>query len=520
MPGDLKEECGIAAVYLKKPLKNYPIGGASYYLYKMLLQLQHRGQLSAGITTYNKNRAQLIDTFKKLGTVNEVFRTKNKERALGLLKKYEGSRGIGHVRYATLGSDEVALAHPFERHHGRKWKWFSFAMNGNIANYSKLKKELEKKDYHLPRNSDTELILHFLSKEFVGSKKVSIFNAFKNLAKKFDGSYNIAYIDAEGTIAVIRDPYGFRPLSYAEDDEKILVASESSALMNLSLNGFKDVRPGEILLIKKGKIVKKRFAKAKKTSHCMFEWVYFANPSSVLDGTSVYQARYNLGIELAKKEFLTNKDPDLIVVGVPDTAKPMTDAFAHHTGIPLMEGLLRNRYIGRTFIEGQSRAERVREKFLLNKPVLKGKKVILIEDSIVRGTTSKELIKYIKKEGGAKEVHLRSASPPLMSPCFYGIDMSSVKELIAAKNTPKKIREKKIIPEINEETLEKIRKEIGANSLIYQSINGLIKAITQEKKQGLCLACLNGEYPTPEGKKLRNKALKSFTCGTKKRTYE
>ncbi|MBN2127632.1 MAG: amidophosphoribosyltransferase [Candidatus Diapherotrites archaeon] len=520
MPGDLKEECGIAAVYLKKPLEEYSAGGASYFLYKMLLQLQHRGQLSAGITTYNNKRPQLINTYKKLGSVNEVFKIKRKDQALWVLNKYAGTAGIGHVRYATSGSEEEALAHPFERHHGRKWKWFAFAMNGNIANYAKLKKELQKKDYHLPRNSDTELVLHYLVKEFVGSKRIPLEKVFGNISKKFDGSYNIAYIDAEGTIAVLRDPYGFRPLSYAEDDEKILIASESSALLNLSLNGFKDVKPGEILIIKNGKLRIKRFSEQRKCSHCMFEWVYFANPSSILDGTSVYQARYNLGRELAKKEFLSNQDSELIVVGVPDTAKPMADAYAHHTGIPLMEGLLRNRYIGRTFIEGQSRAERVREKFLLNKPILKGKKVILIEDSMVRGTTSKELIKYIRESGEAKEVHLRSASPPIMSPCFYGIDMSTVTELIAAKNTAKKIRERTPIKEVTAETLEKIRKEIDADSVMYQSIEGLVNAINKEKKQDLCLACLNGVYPTPEGKKLRKKALASFVCGAEKRTYE
>ncbi|MFH1588603.1 MAG: amidophosphoribosyltransferase [Candidatus Diapherotrites archaeon] len=519
MPGDCKEECGVAAVYLKKSLKHYPEGGASYYLYKMLLQLQHRGQLSAGITTFNSERLQIINTYKKLGTVNEVFRTHNSEKTRHLLHKYSGTAGIGHVRYATLGGEGLALAHPFERHHGRKWKWFSFAMNGNIANYALLKRKLEKRQYHLPRNSDTELLLHYISKELVGSKKMEISKIFSNLSKVFDGSYCLTYINAEGQIAAVRDPWGLRPLCYAEDKEKILIASESCALVNLTHAQIKSVKPGHILVIKNGKLHIKRFAKKKNISHCMFEWVYFANPSSIIDGRSVYQSRYRMGKELAKKEFLNTNDSDLIVVCVPDTSKPIADAYAFYTGIRDQEGLLRNRYVGRTFIEGKKRSEKVREKFFLNKPILKGKKVILIEDSIVRGTTTKELIKYIKNEGKAKEVHMRFGAPPIRSPCFYGIDMSSVKELIAARNSFN--HQKPPFKELTKKELNKIRKEIGADSIVYQSVDSLIKAINIPKNS-LCLACLNAVYPTPEGRKLRKKAVYSFSCNSKsnKRIYE
>jgi amidophosphoribosyltransferase len=487
----------------------------------MLLQLQHRGQLSAGISTFNSERKQLLNTYKKLGTVNEVFKAYNHEKTKKLLNKYSGTAGIGHVRYATLGGEGIALAHPFERHHGRKWKWFAFAVNGNIANYLPLKKKLEKKQYHLPRDSDTELLLHYISKELVGSKKTEIIKVFSNLSRLFDGSYNLTYINAEGQVAAVRDPWGIRPICYAEDNEKILVASESCALVNLTNSPIKTLRPGHILVVKNNKCRVKRFAKKKKTAHCMFEWVYFANPSSIIDRSSVYQTRYRMGRELAKREFLNTNDPSMIVVCVPDTSKPIADSYAFYSGVRNQEGLLRNRYVGRTFIEGQKRSEKVREKFFLNKPILKGKKVILIEDSIVRGTTTKELIKYIKKEGKAKEVHVRFGAPPIRSPCFYGIDMSSVRELIAARNQTSNKNIKPPFKELTRKELEKIRKEIGADTLMYQRVDSLIKAIHLPKKD-LCLACLTGVYPTPEGRKLRKKAVHSFSCGRKrkKRTYE
>jgi amidophosphoribosyltransferase len=520
MVDELHEECGVAAVYLKKPLKDFPQGGSSYYLIKMLLQLQHRGQLSAGISTYNPDRAMLIETYKKMGTVNEAFYSKIKPKSRGILGKYDGVAGIGHVRYATFGTDSLDLAHPLERQHGRKWKWFSFAMNGNIANYFDLKRELEKKDYHLPLNSDTELIMHFLTKELVGSKRRNYETVFHNISKRFDGSYNIVLVDAEGTLVALRDPNGFRPLCYAEDEDKILIASESAAITNLTSAKYKDVRPGEMLLIKNGKLKVKRFAKPKKVSHCMFEWIYFANPSSVMDESSVYKSRYFLGRELAKRETITNFDKDTIVVAVPDTAKPIASAYSYYTRIPEVEGLLRNRYVGRTFIESQSRDERVKEKFSVIRPVLKGKKVILVEDSVVRGTTSKALIKYLREKGGVKEVHLRVGCPPIRFPCFYGIDMSTQKELIAPKCSSRNQRTKITSRVVPPEIVERIRKTIGADTLIYQTLEGLVNAIhlkSGDKK--LCMACLTGKYPTHAGRKLKNISIKSFGCKTG-RTYE
>ncbi|MBI5553526.1 MAG: amidophosphoribosyltransferase, partial [Candidatus Diapherotrites archaeon] len=356
--------------------------------------------------------------------------------------------------------------------------------------------------------------------ELVGTQRKSYQTMFHNLSKVFDGSYNIVLMDGEGTLVAVRDPNGFRPLCYAEDEEKILVASEGCAITNFVSNGYKSIKPGEMLIVRNGKLKIHRFAVPKRISHCMFEWVYFSNPVSVLDESSVYKTRYMLGKELAKKEFLT-RDDETIVVAVPDTAKPIASAFSYYTQIPEMEGLLRNRFVGRTFIESANREERVKEKFLLIGPVLKGKKVILIEDSIVRGTTSKALIEYIRNKGKAKEVHLRVGCPPIRFPCFYGIDMSTQKELISCQVSSDSERAKVSFHDLSPEIIERIRKKIGADSLIYQPLDGLIRSIDQPGgSKNLCMGCLTGKYPTPTGNRLRNKAIESFSCGDPNRTYE
>ena len=461
---EARHECGLAAISIDKPLEK---------LYRMLLQQQNRGQLAAGITTFNENREQRIDTYRKLGLVNDVFKSHMRESSLAILKNFEGTKGIGHVRYATCGTDDESYAQPFERHHGRRWKWFSFAFNGNIANFSPLKDEIETKDYHLVRNIDTELILHHLSHQFRGDKIVPLKDAFGKLAEMYDGAWNVVYINGEGTLAATRDQMGFRPLSYSIQDDRVAIASESCAITNLGMNNVKSLQPGEMIEVENGKAEIKQFAKNKKTARCMFEWVYFANAASTIDGKSVYQVRWRLGKELAEEETLKVNDNDYVVVGVPDTAKPVADSYAHYMGLPSMEGLLRNRYVGRTFIEGVGRDERVREKYNLNKAVLKDMKVILIEDSIVRGSTSTPLVKYIKEKGKAKEVHVRVSCP------------------------------------------------IGADSLRYQSLDGLVKGINYEdKEKSLCMACVTGVYPTPHGERLYQIAKKNHDQGIKGRTYE
>lgn len=508
MSGEVRDECGIAAVHIKG--NGESANKTLFYLYKILLNLQNRGQLSAGITTYNPKRAQLLDTHKDLGPVNEVFKTSSKSKSINIFKRYAGNRGIGHVRYATSGSEEVSLAQPFERHHGRKWKWFSFCFNGNIANYEELRKTLmDKTGYHVVHNLDTEIIMHHLAREMRGAKSPNLRTAFSNLSKKFDGCYNISFINANGEMSILRDPVGFRPLCYGFQDDMFLAASESNALINCGVTDYKDLKPGEMIHISpEGNIDVKRYAKSTKTAHCMFEYVYFSNVSSVLDGRSVYITRTNLGKELAKLE-TEDIGEDHIVIPVPDTAKAAGDSMAYELGIPAREGLMRNRFVGRTFIEGSSREDRVQNKYTALKEILRDKKVILVDDSVVRGTTTRQIIKYLKKEGKAKEVHLRISCPPVRGPCFYGIDMSTVSELLVPPYEGKPVKE-----DVSDEVCAKIAKDVGADSLIYQKMEGLVKSIGLPKNE-LCMACLNGEYPTPCGRKMFRQAWEDHYKGKK-----
>jgi len=513
MSGEAKHECGIAAVSLKKPKDKFQ---ALFYLYRCLLNLQHRGQLAAGFSTYNKERPKWLETYKEVGTVNELFRTNNKEKSFSIFKKYAGEKAIGHVRYATSGRDSASYAQPFERMHGRLWKWFTFCFNGNLANYTQLKNSLlGKPEYNIIYDTDTEIVMHYLARELMGKSKPDMVSVFRKLTNKFDGAYNIAFMNGYGDLVVARDPLGLRPLCYAIQNGNLIAASESNALVNCGFTNFKSLEPGKMIIAENGNIKIKEFAKSKRKAYCMFEWVYFANVSSVLNDRSVYGVRNRLGKELAKLE--TEKiTKDHVVVSVPDTAKAAGDALAFELGVPHVEGLIRNRYVGRTFIEGAGRDDRVRNKYTALYEVLKGKKVILVDDSIVRGATCRQLVRYLKKVGKAKEVHLRSTCPPIKAPCFYGIDMSTVSELLVPRY------EKKMDPNgISKKICDKIAKDIGADSLIYQTQEGLIRAIDLPKKD-LCMACLNGEYPTCHGCKMYKKALIAFRKGRKevKRTCE
>jgi len=508
---EAKHQCAIAAVYIKE--NGDSANRALFYLYKLLLNQQNRGQLSAGVTTFNPNRLQILDTYKELGTVNEVFRTSDRQLSLEIFKRYAGNKGIGHVRYATSGNEDRSLAQPFERHHGRKWKWFSFCWNGNLANYTELKQHLlDKVDYHIVYNTDTEILMHFISRELKGSAKPNLVKVFSRLAQKLDGCFNIAFMNAFGEMIILRDPYGFRPIVYGWKDDMFLAASESNALINSGVTDYKNLDPGHLIYIRNGHVEVKKYAESKRKAHCMFEWVYFANVSSVLDNQPVYIARSNLGKELALSE--TEKmDKDTIVVPVPDTAKAAGNSMAYELNVPEMEGLIRNRFVGRTFIEGSSREDRVQNKYTALKEIMKGKKVILVDDSIVRGSTTKQLIKYVKKVGGAREVHVRVSCPPIRGPCFYGIDMSTVSELLIPRyeGEPRK-------GEVSKHVINKIAKDLGADSLKYQTIGGLVKSIRKPAKD-LCMACLTGEYPTPWGRKLYMKAWENHRKGIKERTY-
>ncbi|HLC37147.1 MAG TPA: amidophosphoribosyltransferase [archaeon] len=507
MDKEVHEECGLAGIAIFNDLRNHPWGGSGYYLLKMLHQQQNRGQLSAGISSFNPDRTQILDTFKDNGSVNEVFKLRHEYKFQHVLKKISGSRGIGHVRYATSGRNTKDYAHPFERHHGRKWKWFSFAVNGNLANYFDLKESLGREQYHLVRETDTEVIMHHISKGFDGPDRKDPIEVFKEITPEFDGSFNIFWINAEGDQIFLRDPIGFKPLCFGEKDKMFAAASESVALNTIGIFDFDYVKPGELISIKGKKVEKLRYAKSRQIKRCMFEWVYFANVSSVLDGRSVYDVRWELGKELAKKETV-KADDNSIVVPVPATSKPMADAFAHELGIPSKEGLVVSRYNERTFIEAQERGSKVRDKFNLIKSVVQGKKIFLVDDSIVRGTTMKNLVEFIRSVGQPKEIHLRIACPPIRNPCFYGIDFSTLGELQASKAAPDSVG-RTGFKDMAEEEIDKIRKDLGVDSLIYQSLDGLMKALKFPREE-LCTACLTGEYPTEHGKILYGKAIENF----------
>jgi len=510
---ELGENCGVAAVHIKKG-SEYE-GKAPYFLYRLLLNMQNRGQLGAGISTYDLGRGKLITTYKDLGTVNEVFKTSRPGKRDEIFNKCAGNIGIGHTRYATSGKDEKSYAQPFERYHGRKWKWFSFCFNGNIANFNILKKTLlGKTDYHMVYDTDSEIIMHYIARQLYTTKKrPDLMEVFQNLSKKLDGAYNIAFLDAYGTLAVIRDPLGIKPMCYAQMEDITLIASESAALNNCGFYDVKYLQPGEMILIKDNEFQIKRFAEKIKPKRCMFEWVYFANVSSILDEKSVYKARINLGKELAKLETEKVNKKDYIVIPVPDSSKPAGEGFAYELQLPSVEGLVRNRFVGRTFIESSERQSKVRNKFNVLREVIEGKKVFLVDDSIVRGTTTKNIVNYIKKVGKAREVHVRISCSPVIAPCFYGVDMSTVSELFAAKYV-KYLKNGNLPIEIQ----QKMAKEIGADSLIYQTVEGLVKSIGFPKNE-LCTACVTREYITPCGKELYKESLKKKEK-VNKRSYE
>jgi amidophosphoribosyltransferase len=483
----------------------------------MLLDVQNRGQLAAGMATFNPQREKLIDTYKQIGTVIEAFRMNQPEKHDSILREYAGRAAIGHVRYATCGANDRSYAQPFERHHGCKWKWFAFGFNGQLANFTELRDQLlTQTDYHLTRNIDTEVIMHYLSHELSKcvDERPDLVEVFRNLSQKFDGAYNLVFLNAMGDMVVLRDPNGFRPLCYAQDGALFAAASESVALFNL---GFKDVRslaPGELILIQDGEIRIERFAPKKEPSHCFFEWIYFANVASTLDEKSVYVTRSALGQELARQERMLDKvplDEDTIVVPVPDTGKAAADAMAFALGVPSREGLIRNRYIGRTFIEGQNRAERVQLKYTPIREVLEGKRVLLIEDTIVRSTTMKTLLNDLRVRGGAREIHVRIACPPIIAPCFYGIDMSTVRELFA----PRFMKGARL----TEAEQVAMAADLGADTLSYLPLESVARCIGLDSSH-LCRACLTGHYPTETGQQLYQLSLRNRNASVNNRTYE
>lgn len=505
---DLFHECGVAAVYHlpgKPPSRLLPAtkgpDQASRLVPRLLLEIQNRGQLAAGMTSYDPERNQLIDTHKDVGSVTEVFHLNRQVEYEKLMTDYAGSAAIGHVRYATCGKDDRSYAQPFERHHIEKSKWFGFAFNGQLANYLELRQEiLSQQNFHLARETDTEILMHLICQQLSGNRTPTLQELLTNLSERLDGAYNVVYLDALGRMFIARDPLGIRPLCFATDGSLFVAASESVALANI---GFREseihsLPPGHAILIENGELQIRQFAPSPRHAHCFFEWIYFANVASSLDDRSVYLSRKRLGEELAAQETLTIDKSDTIVVPVPDTAKAAADSMAFCLGIPSVEGLIRNRYLGRTFIEGANRADKVRMKFTPLPEVMEGKRVILVEDSIVRSTTLKSLISQVKDRGRAREIHVRVACPPIIAPCFYGIDMSTVEELFA----PKFLDNGELTPEAE----DRMARALGADSLRYLRRDSIARSVDLPG-EALCQACIDGQYPTACGRRLYQLAL-------------
>ena len=505
--GELNHECGVAAVFHRHDpggsvSRLLPIPGdinsATRLVPRMLLDMQNRGQLASGMTSYNPDRKALLNTHKELGTVAEGFRLNQKEKFEKIMRGQDGQGGIGHVRYATCGADDKSYAQPFEREHGRKGKWFAFAFNGQLTNYQDLRKELlDQGDYHLKRDTDTEILMHSLSYELQneGQSAIDWVGVFSRLSDRFDGAYNVVLLSALGDLVVARDPLGFRPLCIAEDGPLVAAASESVPLSNLGFKGVRSLEPGTLAVVNNDGVRVERFAASPKHAHCFFEWIYFANVASTLDDRSVYLSRAALGKELARMEDVP-LDAGTIVVPVPDTAKAAADAMAYELKLPSVEGLMRNRYVGRTFIEGTAdRSAKARLKYTPLPEVLNGKRVLLVEDSIVRSTTMRALVHEIRDRGGAREIHLRIACPPIIAPCFYGIDMSSRDELFAPKYAD--------LPNggVSEAAQKRMAKELGADSLRYLPVESIARSVGLSSER-LCRACVTGQYPTEAGRHL------------------
>lgn len=519
----LHEECGVAAIYHLPNGETSPLcppqgrEEVSRLIPRMLLDLQNRGQLAAGFSTYSPSRNQLIDTYKQIGTVTEAFKLSHRAKSQALMEQYAGRAAIGHVRYATCGRDDRSYAQPYERHHITKYKWFSFATNGQLANYNYLRDLLlGNPNAYIARESDTDIIMHYLCAALYKKETPDLLEVCQKIAQNFDGSYNIVFLNALGEMFVARDPLGFKPLCYAIEGSLFAAASESVALFNLgfSSESIKNVEPGQVIIVSEKGIRFERFAESSKTAKCFFEWVYFANVASTLDEKSVYLARKRLGEELARIELEAGTvpiDEDTIVVPVPDTSKAAADAMAFALGVPSHEGLIRNRYSGRTFIErGEYRKRKAETKYTPLREVLQDKRIFLVEDSIVRSTTMRVLLQRIRELGKVKEIHVRVACPPIIAPCFYGTDMSTYSELFASQymeNGP--VSNWVITPEIE----AAMARDIGADSLRFLPIESISKAIGLPDKV-LCEACITGCYPTHWGTKQAEEALKQYNDGS------
>ena len=428
---------------------------ASNLTYLGLYALQHRGQEGAGIVSSD---GETFYEHRKQGYVPDRF----SERVLEGLK---GEYAIGHVRYSTTGENLKKNLQPFAVDFDLGT--IAVAHNGNLVNYKELKRELEEDGSVFQSTMDTEVILHLVAKE----KGSSIEDRIKKAVKRCKGAYSLMFLFKDKVIAV-RDPHGFRPLVLGRLKDSIVFASETTSLDLIGAEYEREVEPGEIISVQNGKISTDHIKKERSMA-CVFEYIYFARPDSLLFGKKVYEIRKNLGRELAK---LYKLDADM-VIPVPDSGVLAAMGYSEVSGIPFELALVRNHYVGRTFIQPQQSIRNFGVKVKLNlvKSFIKGKKVIIIDDSIVRGTTSQKIIKMVR-DAQAMKVHMVISAPPTTGPCFYGIDTPTKEELIASSKS-----------------VEEIRKFIGADTLNYMTLDGLFRAV-EDKRENFCHACFSGDY--------------------------
>ncbi|MFN7824763.1 MAG: amidophosphoribosyltransferase [Pseudobdellovibrionaceae bacterium] len=449
--GEFREECGVFAV------TGHPEAARLTYL--GLYAQQHRGQESCGITVPVDEAEHWTE--KGLGLVGDVF-TEEK------LSRLQGVKAIGHVRYSTTGSNSLLNAQPLSVQVSQGP--VSVAHNGNLTNASVLRKQLQAGGSILSGSNDTEVVLHLISR----AQEKEFDKALIKALHQIQGAYSFVFL-AEGEIWGVRDPHGFRPLVIGKLEESYFLASETCALDLIGAEFVREVLPGEIVKLTSRGIESLRFAEA-RPSYCVFEHVYFSRPDSIVFGRSVYQSRKLFGEELAKE----SQTPADLVIPVPDSGVAAALGFSQSSGIPFDLGIIRNHYIGRTFIQPVQTVRDFAVKVKLNPQtaVFKGKKVILIDDSLVRGTTSRKIVQMVRA-AGASEVHLKIAAPPTTGPCYYGVDTPQAAELIASHKTQ-----------------DEIRDFLQVDTLQYLTMEGLLRAVSASEKDRFCAACFDGKYPT------------------------
>jgi len=460
----LHESCGVFGVYA-------PSEDVARLTFFALFALQHRGQESAGIATTDGKK---IRVYAKMGLVSQVFSEDS-------LSQLTGDIAIGHNRYSTRGSSRISNVQPLIA--GKGSNTIAIAHNGNIVNVEHLYKELSDQGYVFHTSTDTEVIANLI----LSSPDKDWVDRIRYAMHRLQGAYSLT-IMTNHTLFGVRDPFGVRPLCLGAINGGYVIASESCALDHIGANFVKEIEPGEIVSITENGIDSYQ-EEVGRRGVCIFEYIYFARPDSVINGRLLYPARQAMGAGLAQEHPV---DADM-VMGVPDSATAAGIGYSHWSNLPLHEGLLKNRYVGRTFIEPDQRIRDLGVKLKFNPlpQMLDGKRVVVVDDSIVRGTTTPQVVRLLRR-AGAKQVHMRICAPPIRYPCFFGVDMATRWELIAAQKT-----------------VAEVRDFIGADSLGYLSIDGLIKAVALPKDI-FCMACFTGDYPIPVQLEMDKLALETM----------